>query len=134
MPINVVCACGQNYPVREEFAGQRIQCTRCGRVLTVPGAPVQAVTAPSRPSRLAPHPSAPPREEAERPAARRGCGLTAVLLALLAILLIGCGGTAGVLVYVFWDQKPAEEAANDEIEAEADPPAPVPEEVTPPGD
>src|SRR5437660_9222094 len=105
MPINVVCACGQNYPVREEFAGQRIQCTKCGQVLTVPGAPVQAVTAPARPSRLAPHPPPPPpREGTKRPAAGRGgCSLVAVFLALLAVLLIGCGGTAAVLVYVFWD-------------------------------
>jgi WD40 repeat protein/HEAT repeat protein len=148
MPINVVCACGQNYPVREEFAGQRIQCSKCGQVLTVPGAPVQAVTPPARPSQLAPPPPPPPpRQEEMEPAERRGgCGLVAVLLTVLGLLLIGCGGTAAVLVYVLRDNKPAEETASgDEIDAEpfepdgggnpAPPTAPpTPEVFVPPGD
>ncbi len=139
MPINVVCACGQHYPVREEFAGQRIQCTKCGQVLTVPGVPVQAVTPPTRPSRVAPEPPPLPREVAEGPAPRRGgCGFAAVLLGVLAFLLIGCGAAAAVLVYVYWDQKPAEETASNEEEIEAEPvpeaPPPAPEEFTPPGD
>jgi WD40 repeat protein len=139
MPINVVCACGQNYPVREEFAGQRIQCTKCGQVLTVPGAPAQAVTAPSRPSRLAPSAAPEPaRPEEEAPAPRRGgCGVLGVALAVVAFLLIGCGGAAGVLVYLYWD-KPAEQASGDDdvLDAEEVPPAapPTPEVFVPPGD
>ncbi|HZY85203.1 MAG TPA: hypothetical protein VFE78_10260, partial [Gemmataceae bacterium] len=145
MPINVVCVCGQNYPVREEFAGQRIQCTQCGQVLTVPGAPVQAVTAPSRPSRLAPQPAPPPPREAEAPAPRRGCGMLAVVLGLLGFLLIGCGGAAAVLVYVYWDKPSTEETASDDdvLDAEEVMPggggnapttAPTPEVFVPPGD
>ncbi len=37
MPITVNCACGKQYPVKEEFAGQRIKCPDCGQVLTIPG-------------------------------------------------------------------------------------------------
>jgi WD40 repeat protein/HEAT repeat protein len=36
MPITVTCACGQTYPIREEFAGQRVQCPSCQQMLTIP--------------------------------------------------------------------------------------------------
>jgi len=37
MPITVNCTCGKQYPVKEEFAGQRVKCPDCGQVLTIPG-------------------------------------------------------------------------------------------------
>ncbi len=37
MPITVNCACGKEYPVKDEFAGHRVKCPDCGQVLTVPG-------------------------------------------------------------------------------------------------
>src|SRR5579872_5779145 len=37
MPITVQCACGKQYPVKDEFAGHRVKCPDCGQVLTIPG-------------------------------------------------------------------------------------------------
>ena len=37
MPITLNCACGKQYPVKDEFAGQRVKCPGCGQVLTIPG-------------------------------------------------------------------------------------------------
>src|SRR6516162_5602843 len=68
------------------------------------------------------------------------CGPLALALGLLAVLLIGCGGAAAALVYVYWDRKPAEEAADDDVidAEEVTPPAaltpPAPEVFVPPGD
>ncbi len=47
MPIRFACGCGQPIAARDEYAGRRVQCIRCKRVLTVPapGAP-QAPAAP----------------------------------------------------------------------------------------
>ena len=36
MPILVNCACGKEYPVKDDFAGKRVKCPACGEVLTVP--------------------------------------------------------------------------------------------------
>ena len=38
MSIIVPCSCGKSYPVKEDFAGRRVQCPDCGRMLTIPGA------------------------------------------------------------------------------------------------
>ena len=37
MSIQFACACGQQLAAREEYAGQRVKCTACGEVQTVPG-------------------------------------------------------------------------------------------------
>ncbi|HKB41163.1 MAG TPA: DUF1559 domain-containing protein [Gemmataceae bacterium] len=37
MSIQFACACGQKLAAREEYAGQRVKCTACGEVHTVPG-------------------------------------------------------------------------------------------------
>jgi HEAT repeat protein len=36
MSILVSCACGKSYPIKEQFAGQRVECPNCKRILTVP--------------------------------------------------------------------------------------------------
>jgi hypothetical protein len=42
MPITVTCACGQSYLIREEFAGQRVQCPSCSQMPTIPAPAVGA--------------------------------------------------------------------------------------------
>jgi WD40 repeat protein/HEAT repeat protein len=37
MSIMVSCACGKSYPIKEQFAGMRVECPNCKRVITVPG-------------------------------------------------------------------------------------------------
>src|SRR5437899_245562 len=58
MAILVNCRCGQTYSVRDEFAGQPVQCAVCSQVVFVP-----AVPPPSPGPRLRPQPgsSAPAR-------------------------------------------------------------------------
>src|SRR3954470_20829780 len=58
MSIIVACACGKSYPIKEQFAGQRVECPSCKRILTVPGVgaapappPVPKRKAPLRPRR-----------------------------------------------------------------------------------
>src|SRR5262245_54561576 len=50
MSIQFACACGQQLAAREEYAGQRVKCTACGEVQTVPGG------APELPPESAPAP------------------------------------------------------------------------------
>jgi len=40
MPIKVVCQCGQQFAAKDELAGKRVKCPKCGAVLTIaaPGA------------------------------------------------------------------------------------------------
>ena len=36
MPIKVTCQCGQQFAARDELAGKRAKCPKCGTVLTIP--------------------------------------------------------------------------------------------------
>ena len=36
MSLTIACPCGQHYSVAEEYAGQQVSCTVCGKLLTVP--------------------------------------------------------------------------------------------------
>jgi len=49
MTINITCPCGQPYSLGPEWAGRAATCTRCGRVLNVPGAPLPAQPFPQVP-------------------------------------------------------------------------------------
>lgn len=42
MAIIVTCTCGQLFKVKEEIAGRRVKCSKCGQVQVVPGHPVPA--------------------------------------------------------------------------------------------
>jgi HEAT repeat protein len=108
MPIDVACACGQWYPVREEYAGRQIECPRCGRLLRVPFGPVGS----ARPARVRS-----PRargEDEEEPEASRG-GVLAVALVLVFFVLLG-GALLGVSLWL--------PRLVDDRGADATPPAP----------
>ena len=36
MPIKVACQCGQNFAAKDELAGKKVKCPKCGQVLTIP--------------------------------------------------------------------------------------------------
>lgn len=36
MPINAICTCGAAYTLKDEFAGQIVECTKCGQPIQVP--------------------------------------------------------------------------------------------------
>ena len=58
MSIIVACACGKSYPIKEQFAGQSVQCPGCKRVLSIPGTVAPLPLPPAR---------VPPRAAANRP-------------------------------------------------------------------
>lgn len=37
MPIQVTCACGKQYTLKNEFAGRRAKCPSCGGIIAIPG-------------------------------------------------------------------------------------------------
>lgn len=39
MPINVTCACGAAYTLKDEYAGSQLACPKCGAAVTVPALP-----------------------------------------------------------------------------------------------
>ncbi|MBU2574767.1 MAG: zinc-ribbon domain-containing protein [Elusimicrobia bacterium] len=39
MPVNVTCACGAAYNLKDEYAGSQLSCPKCGAVITVPALP-----------------------------------------------------------------------------------------------
>jgi len=39
MPVNVICACGAAYNLKDEYAGSRLGCPRCGAAISVPALP-----------------------------------------------------------------------------------------------
>lgn len=39
MPVTVNCACGASYNLKDEYAGQRLACPRCGAAIAVPALP-----------------------------------------------------------------------------------------------
>lgn len=39
MSINVFCACGASYDLKDEYAGAQVSCPKCGAVIDVPGLP-----------------------------------------------------------------------------------------------
>src|SRR5438445_7153627 len=90
MPILVNCRCGQSYSVRDEFAGQPVQCVTCGQVVLVPE-PLPPPP-PSSGPRLRPvsTPILPP------PAPRQAAPVVA-----FGLLLLLCA--AGVLLVVNFD-------------------------------
>src|SRR5262249_54861748 len=121
MSILVSCACGKSYPIKEQFAGQKVQCPGCKRVLTVPGAPAPATVtagrttaaATTRKSAVRPAPDdeivdlplnddneildvvAPADDDYDDYAPRRkGNGLLIGILVGVFVLLLGGGGLA----------------------------------------
>ncbi len=103
MPIDVTCACGQTYAIREEFAGQRVQCPFCQQMLTIPTPDRPAATPPvgarptptpalfGSPTNLTnptPSPSYPLPPDA--PAPRGGGGW--LMLGLIVVIFLVCGG------------------------------------------
>ena len=36
MPIKVACQCGQQFVAKDELAGKRVKCPKCGTALTIP--------------------------------------------------------------------------------------------------
>ncbi|MCC6416798.1 MAG: hypothetical protein IT429_00960 [Gemmataceae bacterium] len=60
MPISFGCTCGKQLQAKDEFAGKRMKCPGCGRILTIPGSPA---TPPPEPE-----PEPPILQIARRPA------------------------------------------------------------------
>ena len=43
MAISIDCQeCGEQYKLKDEFAGKKVKCTKCSAVIAVPGAVEQA--------------------------------------------------------------------------------------------
>jgi HEAT repeat protein len=97
MPIVVTCACGRSYPIREEFAGQRVQCPACNQLLTIPGVASESPL-PLQLDALEVVGETDLAEAVREPtaAARRG-GLF-VLLGLIAFLFVFCAGFGAIAV------------------------------------
>ncbi len=152
MPIQVACACGQSYPIREEFAGQRVQCPSCGQMLTIPvPTHVPRRTRPTTAHDLAVVEEADTvadvvaaveeddlEEIDEAPAPRRGGGLW-ILLGILAFMFLLCGGLGAVVVAVVVMADPSTSVAVASTPTPGFPPAappavppPAPPAVTPP--
>ena len=58
MPIPITCACGKQYAFKDEFAGKRAKCVKCGAIITVPKASDQALETLPRHSASAESPQA----------------------------------------------------------------------------
>jgi DNA-directed RNA polymerase subunit RPC12/RpoP len=62
MPITVACACGAKFAAKDELAGKRVKCPKCGDALQIPSAeapvPRSAPTTSPKQPPLAPEPSA----------------------------------------------------------------------------
>jgi len=39
MPVNVTCACGAEYTLKDEYAGSQVACPKCGAAIAVPALP-----------------------------------------------------------------------------------------------
>jgi hypothetical protein len=52
MSIKTSCTCGFAFAIKDEFAGKRVKCPKCGTAISVPGSPVatQAASAPRQPA------------------------------------------------------------------------------------
>src|SRR6516164_4006607 len=111
MPILVNCRCGQSYSVRDEFAGQPVQCVTCGQVVLVPQ-PLPPPP-PSSGPRLRQVPASSPFLPSQ-PASRQ-----ATPVAAFGILLLLC--TAGILLVVNFDQIQALFGSREEKQARIDP-------------
>src|SRR5262245_21775321 len=98
MPIAVNCLCGQVYHVRDEFAGQPVQCDRCGRVVTVPPTGTTAVQTSTGPRLRASEP--PLALPVAQPTPRATCGST-LSPVLVSVVLLLMGGAAFLLAYHF---------------------------------
>ena len=102
MPIHLACTCGQQYALKEDFAGQQVQCFRCQRIFAVPGAPPTPPAAPLPP----PLPHAPSH------------GSSAPLIIASCLVLLMVGAAAAVLLNL---DRLNEMAGQPEQQAEAKP-------------
>jgi WD40 repeat protein len=100
MPITVACTCGKSYPVKDEFAGLKVQCPDCGAVLTIPVprgyVPPRPTKPPPPPERFTPPPptrSAPPRRHRRR-------SLLAPILIVAAMLLVLAGLGGALIIFI----------------------------------
>lgn len=46
MPIPFACKCGKRLVAKEEFAGKKMKCPQCAKVLVIPGTPLKTTPAP----------------------------------------------------------------------------------------
>src|SRR4051812_39377192 len=60
MPVAVACACGAAFNLRDEFAGKRLKCPKCGSTVTAPALAGVAPTLFAPPALAAGVPSPPP--------------------------------------------------------------------------
>src|SRR5205085_618144 len=67
MAIRFSCDCGQTITARSEYAGRKVQCVGCKKILVVPGGDKKGAPAAARPPAPPPEPveAAPPPLEAE---------------------------------------------------------------------
>jgi HEAT repeat protein len=132
MPIVVTCACGRSYPIREEFAGQRVQCPACNQLLTIPGISPESPL----PLELDALDTVDETDQAgavhePRVAARRG-GLL-VLLGLLAFLFVFCTGLGAIAVLaIVMAQRGPVAALSPTSPPGLQPPEPSPPDAEPP--
>jgi WD40 repeat protein/HEAT repeat protein len=142
MPITVACACGKSYPVRDEFGGQRVQCPSCGHMLTIPMpadrtqtlreafVPAEELEIVEDVLDVEPADEVEDLEEVE-PEPRRGGGGVWIVLGILSLILLLCGGlSAAAVVAVVWaigpDPTVVQVGTNPATPGVALPPAPPP--------
>src|SRR5690242_19478617 len=92
MPLTISCSCGQHYSVDEQYAGQKVPCSVCQRILTIPQPSVTATL----PNLTETEPFL--AEEEPAPRGGGGAALLALVATVLVIFVIG-GGLAGA---VWW--------------------------------
>jgi hypothetical protein len=108
MSITFRCNCGKKLQVSDDMAGKQVRCGACQSVQSVPSA-VVATVRPARPEEIsaarAERPADEPAPGAKRPRrVKKSGGSSALLFILLgvgAVILLGCLGVGGFLVYYF---------------------------------
>jgi hypothetical protein len=54
MPIPFACKCGKRLVAKEEFAGRKMKCPQCAKVLVIPGGAAKAPSAPAPTAKTTP--------------------------------------------------------------------------------
>src|SRR5262245_45516947 len=63
MPIPFSCECGKKLQAKDEFAGKKMRCPSCGKLLTIPAPPAPEPLLPPAAAHVAEVPAPPPAEE-----------------------------------------------------------------------
>src|SRR5262245_8633892 len=107
MSITFRCNCGKKLQVADDMAGKHVRCGACQSVQSVPSA-VVATVRPARPEEISAARAERPADEpapARKPRrVKKPGGSSALLFILLgvgALILLGCLGVGGFLVYYF---------------------------------